>query len=100
MSQITNDFTLGTITITQSYNISSGASASDATPYFYKPDDEYIISLNEKGNGMYAAALNNLILFLERDQIIPSPKKIIPFKEISAGFKTALEESGFITSKN
>jgi hypothetical protein len=44
MSQITNDFTLGTITITQSYNISSGASASDATPYFYKPDDEYIIS--------------------------------------------------------
>ena len=44
MSQITNDFTLGTITITQSYNTSSGASASDATPYFYKPDDEYIIS--------------------------------------------------------
>jgi hypothetical protein len=44
MSQITNDFTLGTIIITQSYNTSSGASASDATPYFYKPDDEYIIS--------------------------------------------------------
>ena len=63
-------------------------------------NDEYIISLNENGKGMYAAALNNFILFLERDQIIPGPKKIIPFKEISAGFKNALTECGFITSKN
>jgi len=44
MSQITNDFTLGVITITHSYNTLSGASASDATPYFYEPEDEYIIS--------------------------------------------------------
>lgn len=63
-------------------------------------NDGNIVSLNENGKGMYAAALNNFILFLEQDRIIPGEQIIASFKDISAGFKKALEESGFITSKN
>ena len=44
MSQVTNDFTTGSITISQSYNTLSGSTASDATPYFYEVGDEYVIS--------------------------------------------------------
>ena len=44
MSQVTNDFTIGSIIISQSYNTLSGSTASDATPYFYEVGDEYVIS--------------------------------------------------------
>ena len=44
MSQVTNDFTTGSIIISQSYNTLSGSTASDATPYFYEVGDEYVIS--------------------------------------------------------
>lgn len=42
MSQI-NDFTLGTISIEEKYNISA-TSSIDSTPYFNQIDDEFIIS--------------------------------------------------------
>jgi len=44
MSQVTNDFTTGSIIISQSYNTLAGSTASDATPYFYEIGDEYVIS--------------------------------------------------------
>jgi hypothetical protein len=44
MSNIVNNFTTGTITISEEYNISAIPSAIDATPYFDSIDSEYIIS--------------------------------------------------------
>lgn len=44
MSNIVNNFTTGTITISEEYNISATSSAIDATPYFDTIDSEYIIS--------------------------------------------------------
>lgn len=43
MSNIVNNFTLGTITISEEYNISATPSAIDATPYFNEIDSEYTI---------------------------------------------------------
>jgi len=44
MSQILNDFNIGIINISQSYNISATQSEADATPYLEIVDQEYIIS--------------------------------------------------------
>lgn len=47
MSNIVNDFNLGTIKITQSYNIDALPSDSDATPYLNQVDEELIVSFIE-----------------------------------------------------
>ena len=44
MIQITNDYSIGKIYITQSYNISASQSDPDATPYLNSIDDEYTVS--------------------------------------------------------
>ena len=47
MSNIVNNFTTGTITISEEYNISATPSAIDSTPYFDSIDSEYIVSFIE-----------------------------------------------------
>jgi len=63
-------------------------------------NDTYISSLNKNGNNMYSAALNNFISFLEKSKFISENNANFEFKDISIGFKNALMDCGFITSKN
>jgi hypothetical protein len=59
-------------------------------------NDKYIIALNEKGNGMYAAALNNYIAFLNTNSFSLKTIPIISFSELSVSFKKDLMDCGFI----
>ena len=59
--------------------------------------DKYITTLNENGNNMYSAALNNYIMFLKAIKIAPKPAKTLPISELSSSFEKALIDSGFIT---
>lgn len=50
MSEVVRDLNTGIITISDTFDITATASAIDATPYFYAPDDNYELSFIELQN--------------------------------------------------
>jgi hypothetical protein len=61
-------------------------------------NDKYIIELNEKGNGMYSAALNNYIAFLKINKTSSKAMHAIAFSELSLAFHNDLIKCGFISA--